>query len=131
MRAQGRLYYVDCYNANPAALADALDHFSRNAPCERPRLYVLGSMGELGPRSASLHRAAVAALRLRPEDYALVIGALADDYAEALSENGARPAQIARRGTAEQARDVVEHFEGAVFLKGSRSEGLECLLPKI
>ena len=56
-RDDGRLLYLDCYNANPASMADALATFEAVAPTSEPRLYVLGGMEELGEQSAALHRA--------------------------------------------------------------------------
>jgi len=49
-REGGRLLYLDCYNANPASMADALENFASLTPAGQPRAYVLGCMEELGPR---------------------------------------------------------------------------------
>ncbi len=55
-RDHGRLVYLDCYNANPASMADAIENFDALAPAGQPRAYVLGCMEELGPRAADFHR---------------------------------------------------------------------------
>ena len=49
----GRRLYLDCYNANPASMSDALASFNAMAPSDEPRLLVLGCMEELGPNAAT------------------------------------------------------------------------------
>jgi UDP-N-acetylmuramyl pentapeptide synthase len=129
LRQGDNLFLADCYNANPASMADALAGFALRAPAELARLYVLGSMAELGPNAAALHRTAVAGLRLRPQDRALLLGPHAEDYRAALYGTGHAAAQISV-GTRELAEAEVANFSGAVFLKGSRAYALEQLLPQ-
>jgi len=124
-----KIFLADCYNANPASLADALAGFALRAPGELPRLYIIGSMAELGPNAASLHRTAVAGLRLRAQDRALLIGPNAEDYRAALLSSGHSMAQVGVVSL-ELAEAEVANFSGAVFLKGSRAEALEKLLPQ-
>jgi UDP-N-acetylmuramoyl-tripeptide--D-alanyl-D-alanine ligase len=85
-------------------------------------------MAELGPQASALHRAALAGLRLRPQDRALLLGAHAEDYRMALYASGQSAAQFGM-ASLELAEAEIAHFSGAVFLKGSRSEALEKLLP--
>lgn len=122
-------FYVDCYNANPASMTDALDTFQALAPAGRPRLYVLGGMKELGAHAEALHRDCAVALRLRPGDRALLVGEEAEAYAHGLRACGAAPTQWDCVNDAEQARPVVVAFDGAVFVKGSRVYALENALP--
>tara|TARA_Y100001934_G_C12326745_1_gene762988 strand:- start:432 stop:1829 length:1398 start_codon:yes stop_codon:yes gene_type:complete len=119
-----RSYYVDCYNANPASMADALSFFHR-LENEKPRLYVIGGMEELGLESEQLHRELGSSLPLRPEDRVLLIG----DSAEAVGEGIGQSDQVEYFAAAEQAREHVDSFSGAVFLKGSREHRLEILVP--
>jgi len=123
------LYYLDCYNANPASLTDALEAFQLRADAGLPRLYVIGSMGELGAQAPELHRRAVAQVRLRPEDRVVAVGPHAADIADGLIAAGNPSALIERAAQLEEARAWVSAFEGALFFKGSRSVGLERLLP--
>ncbi len=123
-----KIFLADCYNANPASMADALAGFALRTPVELPRLYILGSMAELGPNASALHRAAIAGLRLRPQDRALLLGAHAEDYRMALYASGQAASQFGVVSL-ELADAEIAHFAGAVFLKGSRAEALEKLLP--
>ncbi|MDR1907164.1 MAG: hypothetical protein LBQ03_03050 [Puniceicoccales bacterium] len=51
---QGHEVYLDCYNANPVAMEDALRYFDKKY-CDE-KTYVLGGMGELGEFSEEYHR---------------------------------------------------------------------------
>jgi UDP-N-acetylmuramoyl-tripeptide--D-alanyl-D-alanine ligase len=129
LRYGNKTFLADCYNANPASLADALAGFAMSVDPVLPRLYILGSMAELGPDAAALHRAAVSSLQLRANDHALLLGPHAEDYRAALLAAGHQPQQ-ARAVPIEEAEEEVNHFAGAIFLKGSRAYALERLLPK-
>lgn len=124
---RGRWLYVDCYNANPASMHDALSVFAAVAPAGQPRLYVIGGMEELGAESVSYHRKFGAALAaaLRPGDAAVVLAAPAS--AEAIVSGAAHPA-IAAVTDLETLRSRFEAFDGAVFMKGSRRYRLESVL---
>ncbi|WP_342750722.1 UDP-N-acetylmuramoyl-tripeptide--D-alanyl-D-alanine ligase [Termitidicoccus mucosus] len=92
--ARGRLLYLDCYNANPASFADALETFHALAPEQEPRLYVLGCMEELGPDADRHHRALGAALKLRAQDELFITGGHAGAVAEAAMGYGADASRI-------------------------------------
>jgi UDP-N-acetylmuramoyl-tripeptide--D-alanyl-D-alanine ligase len=123
-------FYIDCYNASPASMADALAFFSCRVPIKMPRLYVLGCMAELGEDSAELHRQVGRLIRLREEDRVLLIGEKAGSIREGIIETGNRGEQITIMDSYEKARVILNGFKGAVLLKGSRVYGLEALLPK-
>jgi UDP-N-acetylmuramoyl-tripeptide--D-alanyl-D-alanine ligase len=122
---QGRLFYLDCYNANPASMSDALDAFYAVAPSDRPRLFVLGGMEELGRESEMFHRALGRTLRLRAEDFLVVIGDQAEAVRVGALENGSRAEQIEVVETIEPIASRVVGWKGAVFVKGSRRYQLE------
>ena len=128
LRYGDKIFLADCYNANPTSMADSLAGFALRTPAELPRLYILGSMAELGANAPVLHRAALAGLKLRPQDRALLLGAHAEDYRTALYSSGQSAAQFGV-ASLELAEAEIANFAGAVFLKGSRSEALEKLLP--
>lgn len=123
----GRWLYVDCYNANPASMHDALAAFAGMAPEAQPRLYLIGGMEELGADSVSYHRRLGEALAatLRPQDRALVIAAPA--AAEAVV-GGASDDRIVLAPDLAAMRARFETHQGAVFIKGSRRYQLESLL---
>jgi UDP-N-acetylmuramoyl-tripeptide--D-alanyl-D-alanine ligase len=121
----GRLFYLDCYNANPASMADALDAFYAVAPDDQPRLFVLGGMEELGIESEMFHRALGRTLRLRAKDFLVVIGDEAEAVRLGAMDNGSRAEQIALVVSLEPISARVAGWNGAVFVKGSRRYQLE------
>lgn len=123
----GRWLYVDCYNANPASMHDALAAFAAMAPADQARLYLIGGMEELGTDSVAYHRRLGEALArlLRAQDRALVLAA--PEAAEAVVAGSARSTVVAAPDLA-TLRARLEAHDGAVFIKGSRRYQLETLL---
>jgi UDP-N-acetylmuramoyl-tripeptide--D-alanyl-D-alanine ligase len=124
-RVGGNLLYVDCYNANPASMADALAAFAGVVPAAEPRLYLLGGMEELGPDARRMHRELGRFLALRSGDRALVTGPFAGEVLAGLRDAGAAPEQAEEIPDAEAARPALSAWRGAVFVKGSRKYRLE------
>lgn len=124
----GRLLYIDCYNANPASMLDALDAFNGMTPPEQPRLYVLGGMEELGSGAEAYHRELGRSLRLRAGDRVFVIGAHAEAVSGGARQVGIEEEQIKVMTSLEPAREAMAHFQGTVFVKGSRRYQLEKLI---
>jgi UDP-N-acetylmuramoyl-tripeptide--D-alanyl-D-alanine ligase len=129
-RSGGRLLYLDCYNANPASMADALAAFWSVAPAALARLFILGGMEELGAEAERYHQELGRGLHLRPNDFLFVIGGHAEAVRGGALENGNRPEQIAVVDSLEPIAARLEAFAGAVFIKGSRKYALECLAGK-
>ncbi len=125
---EGRLFYLDCYNANPAAMTDAIDAFKGIAPADEPRLYVLGCMGELGQQSPMLHRALGRNLSLRTNDHVFVIGDDAEQVRLGALEGGLSADQLDVVTDLEIVRQRMANFRGAIFIKGSRRYRLETLV---
>ncbi len=123
-----RRYYLDCYNSNPASLADAATAFDAATP-SGARTWVIGSMEELGEQAARLHRETVAALPFRPEDTCIFIGSQAAALAEGARAAATPPAHIHTRENAAAARDRLVQPPNPAFLKASRRYRLESLLP--
>jgi UDP-N-acetylmuramoyl-tripeptide--D-alanyl-D-alanine ligase len=124
----GQLLYLDCYNANPAAMADALAAFGASAPAAQPRLYILGGMEELGAEAARYHRELGRSLHLRAADFLYLLGPEAGAVREGALENGNRAEQIAVVAGLEPVAARLSAFAGAVFIKGSRRYALETLV---
>ena len=120
--------YRDFYNANPASMPDAIDAFNSSVGAERPRIYVLGCMEELGAGSANYHRQLGRVLHLRRGDFLFIIGDQAAALREGLLENGNDAAQVAVVADLAPVRERLVGFKGAVFLKGSRRYQLETVL---
>ena len=130
LKAGDQYFYADCYNANPASVSDALLAFVDGFDPGLRRLYVLGSMNELGAEAPVFHRKVGAEIRLRPGDVAFFIGEYASELLEGLKENDPVPGSYQLFENTAEARAGVEHFSGAILLKGSRSYRLEQLLPE-
>lgn len=124
--------YMDCYNANPTSMVDALRAFIRANPESLPRLYVLGAMDELGDFAEAAHEKTAQQLSLRKEDQACFVGPkrLTDAYCRGAIASGGAPAAIVCAENVKDCKGMVADFEGALFLKGSRSYQLEQLIQK-
>lgn len=122
-------FFADCYNANPTSMLDAVSLFRRMADPSRPHLYVLGGMRELGPGSPRWHALTARKIGGRLRDRFLLVGEEARDYTSGLRRAGVPDEAVAVVETAEDGKPVVEQFEGAVFVKGSRAYALEELVP--
>lgn len=127
-RSGQAIVYCDFYNANPASMGDAVDAFSSTVGPELPRLYVIGSMEELGAESAEYHRQFGRTMHLRPGDHLYAIGSQAEALREGLLENGNDPASVEVIAALGTVRQRLAGFKGAVFLKGSRRYQLETIL---
>ncbi len=127
-REDGRLLYIDCYNANPAAMSDALDAFYAVAPESEPRLFVIGCMEELGAESAQYHRALGRSIRLRRGDHLFVIGGESSAVAQGVMDNGVPASLVEVVTSLDPVRARLAQFHGAAFIKGSRRYQLETIL---
>lgn len=128
-RTASQLLYLDCYNANPASMLDALATFYAVAPAAEPRLFIVGGMAELGPDAARHHRALGRSLHLRPQDELLTMGDHAEEVRTGALENGNSAAQLTIVSTHDPIAARLAEFRGAVFVKGSRRYQLERALP--
>lgn len=127
-RTDGQLLYLDCYNANPASMRDALIAFDGIAARDQPRFYVIGGMEELGADSARHHRELGRSLRIQPQDHVCVIGSDAEAVREGALEAGAKPEQVEICAVLAPMVERLAQFRGAVFVKGSRKYRLEEIL---
>lgn len=121
----GRLLYLDCYNANPASMADALATFTAIAPDTEPRLYVIGCMEELGPDAPVYHRQLGRSLPLRECDRLFVIGTQAHEVCAGVLDQDNFTRQIQMTASLEPIAACLAEWRGSVFMKGSRRYQLE------
>jgi len=127
-RVEGRLYYIDCYNANPASMLDALATFRSVAPANQPRLYIVGGMEELGAEAGEYHRDIGRSLDLRSQDLLVTIGDYAKEVRDGVLEKGGSAAQTSIVVTHSAIAAAIAGFQGVVFVKGSRRYQLEAAL---
>ena len=129
LRSEKSWVYSDCYNANPDSMRDSMTAFESTFEKGLPRLYVLGSMYELGENAEQYHRDVTSRMVARNQDQFVFVGKYAKEYQAGLAYNGYNLSNVSCVETAEEAKSIVENFEGAIFLKGSRLNRLENLIP--
>lgn len=131
----------DAYNANPASMKAALQAFLNPDAMVPPskKILVLGAFNELGEHSVAYHKALGLWLAEQPEGQIAAVAFVGDEAEpayKALKE--AKPAlpccwvaQVAAVPEALQALNFTPWplSQSTLFLKGSRSHGLETLLP--
>lgn len=122
---------ADCYNSNPPSAAAALELIAQ-LPSDGGRIAVLGTMRELGPAAAELHRrtAGVAADRLGDGlDLVVATGAFVEAFADLADSLGDRLVRC--DDPVEAYAAVAPRLTGrdTILLKGSRGEELERWLP--
>ncbi len=123
-----RLVYLDCYNANPAAMKDAVAAFDRLTTDEAARLFVIGGMEELGVESVRLHEEVGRGLPLRGGDRLAAIGTNAEALRAGAIAGGAEAGQLEVVVDTAQLGQIFADWDGPVFIKGSRRYALEKLL---
>ena len=121
----GRQLYLDCYNANPASMADALQVFGDAVPAGAPRLFVIGCMEELGLESRRYHEELGRSLDLREGDQLVVVGAQAAAVRQGALGAGADPLLVTVADSVAPIADRLAAFKGYIFVKGSRRHELE------
>jgi UDP-N-acetylmuramoyl-tripeptide--D-alanyl-D-alanine ligase len=116
--------YLDCYNANPLSMLDGLETFNRLSSQTPDRIFVMGSMEELGDSSDEWHERVGSSMELRNGDLVLLIGdgAQAIKRGLGIQEDGERVELIE---SVDQIGRFLSGFSGDIFLKGSRRYGLE------
>jgi UDP-N-acetylmuramoyl-tripeptide--D-alanyl-D-alanine ligase len=113
---------VDAYNANPSSMKAAIQNFARSAGDHK--ILVLGAMAELGDESLDEHQAIVDEIRKHNWKDVLLVGG---DFGK-LKHPFVQLASAAEAGSVLQQQNL----QGAyVLLKGSRSMGMEAVLPYI
>jgi UDP-N-acetylmuramoyl-tripeptide--D-alanyl-D-alanine ligase len=121
-KVAGATVVVDCYNANPQSMAEALASLGA-LRCAGKRVAVLGDMRELGRRSAAFHRALGEAVRRSSAEHLVTFGQEARLIAE--RARGVRSRHFRRpEACAAHLRRLLEPGD-LVLVKGSRLLAME------
>lgn len=130
VESMGRaLLLNDAYNANPGSARAALALLAA-VGAGRQRVAVLGTMRELGPTAAQLHREIARVALASGADVVAGIG----DFQEALAAEGAGDPRIMTAGDVDDLWPVLQQRlqpDAAILLKASRGVRLERLLPHL
>jgi len=121
---------ADCYNANPASTAAALE-LLESMPRRGGRVAVLGTMRELGEASAQLHRRTAERAAAADLDLIVATGEFVPAFEQLAAELGAR---LIREEDPLVAYDALERRlagDEVILLKASRGVALERLLPRL
>jgi UDP-N-acetylmuramoyl-tripeptide--D-alanyl-D-alanine ligase len=123
---------VDCYNANPDSMEQAVS-FLETVPWTGRRIAVLGGMRELGDESTAAHAALGARLRDARVDAVVLFGAEMEPAWRALagSPAAARARWIVRPDELDAELPARVRPGDLVLLKGSRGLEMERVLPLI
>lgn len=122
---------LDCYNANPGSMAEALKYL---AICPAPRIAVLGDMRELGDMSEDLHRELGEKAALAKPEYLVCFGKDTGFTAETAIKHGMKEENVRSFISEDQA---AEHIKGllrkdsTILFKASRGMYLEKIVRKI
>jgi UDP-N-acetylmuramoyl-tripeptide--D-alanyl-D-alanine ligase len=123
----------DCYNANPAAMENAIEVMTTLAKESSQRtVFVCGDMKELGHETESLHIKLGKTIRDRKINLLLAVGEFAKITASSASENSGTETRIFK--TTDELADNVNSFvkdDDIVLVKGSRAAGLEKVIDKL
>lgn len=119
----------DAYNANPGSARAALALLAA-VGAGRQRVAVLGTMRELGPTAATLHRDVARVALASGADVVAGIG----EFQAALAAEGAGDPRVVTAGDVDDLWPVLQQRlqpDAAILLKASRGVRLERLLPHL
>jgi len=122
LHKSGNEIILDAYNANPSSMTVAIENFLQLD--KQHKVAILGDMFELGPESATEHRALVASVEKADDVTFIFIGK--DFMANRLERE-----HFAFYETFEQFADVLKHqsfSDKTMLIKGSRGMALERVL---
>jgi len=119
----------DCYNANPASMAAALQVLAAFGGKDSARVFVFGEMVGLGADTNRYHREVLDLALSLPIDTILPVGKVST--AACLAVNDPKIAFLPRDGIARYVRQLAQKRaiqSAIVLIKGSRVLGLEALV---
>ncbi|MDD3146528.1 MAG: UDP-N-acetylmuramoyl-tripeptide--D-alanyl-D-alanine ligase [Candidatus Riflebacteria bacterium] len=127
----GLTVLLDCYNANPGSMQEALRYL---AICGSPRVAVLGDMRELGEMSVALHRQlGTQAAEARP-DLLVCVGSDAANIATAAIDEGMPEDCVISLNSGDLAAELLkERLQkgSTVLFKASRGMHFEKIVQKL
>lgn len=106
---------LDCYNANPASMQEALRYLSI---CNGHKIAVLGDMRELGSMSDELHRKLGQQAAVSGLDLLVCVGEAVKNTVDAAIDNGMNPNSVILVNSCEDTADL---------LKGQMKKGVTVL----
>lgn len=119
----------DCYNANPASMANALECLACLSKQERRRsVFVAGCMGELGEASKTLHVELGQKAAAAKTELILAAGAFASDIIAGAVKGGVTETACQSFPDTQLLCDNLHKFikpADIILIKGSRSAGME------
>lgn len=125
------LFILDCYNANPASMQNALTLLGQETA--RPRIAVLGDMKELGDTSKNFHQLIARWLQDNAVEYAFLAGSEMKYAADILKTTSAVKWQYGQTPAAwtPDLKKLLAEKGGVCLLKASRSMQFENILKEI
>ncbi len=125
---KGVRFIVDCYNANPSSMSNAVKYLVDVTPNEVDRVAIIGDMYELGKYTNKLHVKLGEELVKQNVQKIIAVGKFSELIKEGAVKAGMSSKKIFLTDKAENAvsicKSVLKKGE-TVLLKGSRSVGLE------
>jgi UDP-N-acetylmuramoyl-tripeptide--D-alanyl-D-alanine ligase len=123
---RGHEVYLDCYNANPVAMEDALRHFDQKYSGEKT--YILGGMGELGEFSENAHKKLAEYFFRKKNATIFAIGREMENFFERLRRINSAVEIFYFEETEMAKKFLFNAIRGAIFIKGSHRYRLEKIL---
>ncbi|HOY68872.1 MAG TPA: UDP-N-acetylmuramoyl-tripeptide--D-alanyl-D-alanine ligase [Candidatus Ozemobacteraceae bacterium] len=124
----GKRVILDCYNANPSSMKQAIEYL---AVCKGRRVAVLGDMRELGDQSEALHRELGASVARLGLDRLVAVGEQAQFIAQAALQAGMTAIAVHPCGDVAEAAKLLETLllgGDTVLLKASRGMHFESIV---
>ncbi|MCL2182741.1 MAG: UDP-N-acetylmuramoyl-tripeptide--D-alanyl-D-alanine ligase [Chitinispirillia bacterium] len=125
---KGVKFIVDCYNANPSSMSNAIKYLVDVTPAKTKRAAIVGDMYELEQYTKKCHLKLGEELVKADIQKIIAVGKFADIVRDGAVKAGISPRKVFTAGNAAEALDlcrtVLKKGE-TVLLKGSRGVGLE------
>lgn len=118
----------DCYNANPASMANAIECLGKFITCEKKRrVFIAGTMYELGEQSQALHQT----LGRQAADHGVMLLLCVGPFAKAIAAGALEACPQMQVETFENTDLLCNNLhktiqpDDIILVKGSRAAGLE------